>query len=651
MNLLNAMSPGRANSLEEEQKNLKGMPLLKIFKVFGRHYKKYWLILAGSCMCLLATIGVGVLTPWPLKLVLDHVILQQPVPDSLGFLRPWLANQPALLLLLLSLSIVLLALLEAFFSYLNKFWVSSTGVRINADIRERVFAHLQRASLSFHDSARSGNLVYLLTSDVENMKDILIDFPQDFLHRLGLFFAYAACMLALDWRLGLIAVSIVPLFYLFTRRFGLGLTNAMTSKRKQEGEVASILAENVSLMALVQAYGRQESERARFNVENQESLGAQLRALRLQKTYSRLTDLLITLSTAGILYSGGLYALQSEILPGTLVVFVAYLRDIYGAAEKFSAVFINLAKARVSGERLVGLVENEMVMQDHPAARPAPHVQGRIEFKNVSFAYGKGKNVFKNLSFVIEPGETVALVGPSGAGKSTLISLLLRFYDPKQGQILIDGQDIRAFTLKSLRDQITILLQDAKLFRQTIRENIALGKIGASTEEIITVAKQAQAHDFIEQLPEGYDTMMTECGDNLSGGQRQLLNIARALMRDTPILILDEPSHGLDVQAEAQINAAVHRLTQQKTTIVIAHKLSTIANADKILRLEEGALSCQSTHVRGQGKHALHGELFRQQSHSVAVAAEAAEKNGHTKLEKVCQAPLPTPTAPPVPTA
>jgi ABC-type multidrug transport system fused ATPase/permease subunit len=562
--------------------------------------------------------------------------------------------------LVLSLSIVLLAFLDSFFSYLNKFWGSSTGARMNADIRERVFVNLQRASLSFHDSARSGNLVYSMTSDVENMKDILIDFPQDFLHRLGLFCAYAVCMFALDWRLGLIAVSIVPLFYLFTRRFGLGLNHALSSKRKQEGEVASILAENVSMMALVQAYGREDSERSRFNLENQESLGAQLHALRLQKTYSRLTDLLITLSTAGILYSGGLFALNSEILPGTLVVFVAYLRDIYGAAEKFSAVFINLAKARVSGERLVELVENEMVVRDHPKARPVPRVNGRIEFKNVSFGYGNGKNgngkrVLKNLNFVIEPGETVALLGPSGAGKSTLISLLLRFYDPKQGQILIDGRDIRDFTLKSLRDQITILLQDATLFRQSIRENIALGKIGATTEEIIAVAKEAQAHDFIERMPEGYDTAMTEGGDNLSGGQRQLLNIARALIRDTPIVILDEPSTGLDVQAEAQIDAALERLTRDKTAIIIAHKLSTIANADKILRLEAGKLSCQSTRGEGPGEDTPHrapGSVqARSQAHAVAMIAEAGEKNGRTKLEDICPAPLPTPTAPLVPTA
>jgi ATP-binding cassette subfamily B protein len=592
---------------------------------------------------------------------LDQVILQKPFTDGFAFLNPWLRNSPNLLLLSLAFSVVLLACLEACFSYINKFWVSSTGGRINADIRERVFAHLQRLSLSFHESATAagrGNLVYLLTSDVENMKDILIDFPQDFIHRFGLFCAYAVLMLTLDWHLGLIAITIVPLFFLFTWHFGLGLKKALTMKREQEGEVASLIAENVTLMAVVQAYGRQETERARFNVENKETLEAQLRALRLQKTYNRITDLLITLSTAGVLYFGGRDALGGELLPGTLVVFVAYLRDIYGAAEKFSGVFINLAKAQVSGERLLELVENDMVVRDDPKARPAPKLKGRIEFKNVGFAYKKGQEVLKNLNFAVAPGETVALVGPSGAGKSTLISLLLRFYDPQKGQILIDGQSIRQFTLNSLRDQITILLQDAKLFRQTVRENIAFGKIGATEEEIIAAAKLAEAHDFIMQMPEDYEAIMYEGGDNLSGGQKQRLNIARAIIRNTPILILDEPVTGLDAKTEAKINAAIRRLVQGKTTFIIAHKFSTIAAADKILLLEDGKLAYQGTHEQLLQESAQYRELYElqfgperpltgQQREWAAVAAPPPgqdQNNGHAKPQEVMLMPSHTPT-------
>jgi ATP-binding cassette subfamily B protein len=650
MKFIDDLSKLRRMGKKQEKARLDLRGLLKIYKVFGRHYKKYWKFLAVAYLSLFAAIGATVLAPWPLKLILDHVILAQPLPETFAFLNPWLANNPKLLLLLLAGAIVLAAFLEAFFSYINKFWVSSTGERINADIRGRVFAHLQRLSLSFHDSARSGNLVYLLTSDVQKMKEILINFPQDFLHRLGLFGAYAVLMLALDWRLALIAISIAPVFYLFSRHFGHGLKKAAMVKREQESEVASIIAENVTLMAVVQAYGREKSERARFRAENRESLEAQLRALRLEKTYNRVTDFLITLSTAGVLYFGGRYALGGEILPGTLVLFVAYLRDIYGSAEKFSGVFISLAKAQASAERLRELVENDMVVQDGPEARPAPPLQGRIEFKNVGFAYNpkgllsRGKEVLKNLNFVVTPGETVALVGHSGAGKSTLVSLLLRFYDPQQGKILVDRRDIRQFTLKSLRDQITILLQDAKLFRQTVRENIAFGKIGATEEEIVEAARLAEAHDFIVQMPEGYDTVMYEGGDNLSGGQKQRLNIARAIIRNTPIVILDEPATGLDAKAEAKVNAAIQRLTRGKTTFIIAHKFSTIAGADRILLLEDGQLAHQGTHEQLLRESARYRELYelqcgqaygRRPQESVAAVADSDGRNGHIEFENV----------------
>jgi len=643
MKLLDDLSTLRQKSKKKKREKLDLKGLVKIYKVFGRHYKKYWKVLTVAYLSLFATIGVAVLTPWPLKLILDHIVLKKPLPDTIAFLQPMVAGNPKLLLLLLALAIVIIAVVEAVVSYINKFWVSSTGDRINADIRERVFAHLQRLSLSFHDSARSGNLVYLLTADVKEMRSILIDFPQDFTHRIVTFGAYSVIMLAMDWRLGLIALSTVPLIYLFTKYFGSGMKSAMRKKREREGEVASIVAENVSAMALVQAYGREDSERARFNAGVQESLEAQLRALRLHKTYSRITDFLVTMSTASVLYFGGRYALAGDILPGTLVVFVAYLRDIYVSFEKFSGLYIGLAKSQVSGERLLELVENDMVMQDDPKAVAAPSFKGRIEFRNVRFAYKRGQNVLKNLNFVVEPGEMVALVGHSGAGKSTLISLLMRFYDPQQGQILIDGEDIRKFTLKSLRVQMTIVLQDAMLFRQTVRENIAFGKAGATEEEIIAAATLAEAHEFVMQMPEGYDTMMYEGGDNLSGGQKQRMNIARAIIRNTPLLILDEPATGLDARAEAKINAAIHQLARDKTTFVIAHKFSTIANADKILLLEDGQLAHQGTHEQLMYESAQYREFyalqFGRQQHLTAVAADSDGNNGHVEPEHVAMSP------------
>jgi ATP-binding cassette subfamily B protein len=613
---------------KKAKNKLRSKSLVKIYLVFGQHYKKYWQALLLAYVSLLAHIGFEVLTPWPLKLIVDYLILDKPLPDNVALLQTMRASDPKLLLLLSALSIVVLAVLAAFLSYAIKYWVFSIGARMSADIRERVFAHLQRLSLSFHDSARSGNLAYLLTTDVKDMRRLLVDLPQGCVRRLVTFGTYAVVMLTLDWRLGLLALSTVPLLYFFTKYFGAGMQTAMKQKRQQESIVASLITENVTSMALIQAYGREETTQDRFSGENQGSLAAQLRALRLQKTYSRLADFLVTLSTAAVLYCGGRAALRGEILPGTLVVFVAYLRNIYLAVEKFGDLFLDLAKSSVSGERLLDLVENDLVMQDEPRAVPAPPFQGRVAFHNVSFAYKKGQEVLQQLNFVVEPGETVALVGHSGAGKSTLISLLLRFYDPQQGQILIDGQNIRSFTLKSLREQITVVLQDAPLFRQTVRENIAFGTPDATEEEIIAAAELAEAHEFIMQMPDGYETVMYEGGDNLSGGQKQRLNLARAIIRDTPIVILDEPVTGLDARAEANINAALQRLTRGRTTFIIAHKLSTITRADKVLLLEAGQLAHQGTHeqlLRDSARYRALYELQLGDQQALAVVDAAAE--------------------------
>ncbi|NUO78557.1 ABC transporter ATP-binding protein [candidate division KSB1 bacterium] len=620
---------------QEIQEKVNKRALLRIYRIFGRHYKKYWKTLSVAGLALLAGIATEMLRPWPLKLILDHVILDESLPANLHFLNPMLEDDPKLLLLILSVSIVLVIALESFFTYINKFWISSTGDRINADIRERVFAQLQRMSLSFHETSRSGNLVYLLTSDAKQMSSILIDCPQDLTHRLVTFAGYSILMLSLDWRLALIALTTVPFIYLATKYFSVGMKRAMTKMRSQEGELAAMLVENVNAMALVQAYGREDSEHARLSAQNQFSLRSQVEAFRMHRTYSRVVDILVILGTGGVLYFGGRYALGNEISPGTLVLFTAYLRDIYGSLEKFSSIFLNLAKAMASGERLLELVENDKIVQDHPNALPAPTLQGHIEFRDVTFGYKKGKEVLQGLNLRVQAGEMIAIIGHSGAGKSTLISLLMRFYDPQKGEILIDGQDVRRYTIKSLRDQMTIVLQDATLFNQTVRENIAFGKTGATEAEIVAAAKSAEAHDFIMAMPEGYDTMINEGGNNLSGGQRQRINIARAIIRNTPLVIMDEPVTGLDAKSEAKVNAAIHHLAAGKTTFIIAHKFSTIMNADKILLLDEGQAAYFGTHEELLRASKQYRELYElQYGWQRELRAELANTNGNGSTAK-----------------
>jgi ATP-binding cassette, subfamily B, bacterial len=571
--------------------------LLRLYNAFGQHYKKHWKLVVVAYSGLLLTILVALLSPWPLKLILDHIILGNPWPEKAAFLTRWSGgNNMEVMLAGLVLAFILFQVLDSVFSYMHKVGMLSFGEMLVTDIRQHIFAHLQRLSLSFHESARSGDLVYRLTSDIPDVKAILVQLPQHFVYRLMMIVSHMGLMLVMEWRLALVAFGVIPILYYFQWRLGRSVQSATQRKKSKESDMTSLIAENVTAMALVQAYGREDLQQARFASENRESLNFELAAVRLTKTFKRLSDVLIALGTSGVVYYGGSLAFDGTILPGTLILFVAYLRNLYKPVEKFADILLEVASSQVAGTRLLELVECDMVMQDAPDAVPAPRFNGQVEFQQVSFGYQKDVEVLKNLSLVVEAGEIVALVGPSGAGKSTLLSLLLRFYDPQHGQIIIDSHNIRTFTLKSLRDQMTVVMQEARLFNQTVRENIRFGKIDATEEEIVQAAKLAQAHDFIMQMPDGYDSIVSEGGDNLSGGQKQRLNIARAIIRNTPLLILDEPTTALDPQAEANIHAALREVMRGKTTFIIAHRFSTIAHADKILLLEEDKLAAYDTH-------------------------------------------------------
>jgi ATP-binding cassette subfamily B protein len=570
--------------------------LFRLYRTFGRHYKKHWKLLAAAYSGLLLTIIVTLLTPWPLKLLLDHVILEKPLPAQAAFLQQWFGSNPQSLLMGLVLAFVVLRFLDSIVSFLHKVGLLSVGEMMSAEIRQRIFAHLQRLSLSFHESARSGDLIYRMTSDINDIKEVLAVVPDSFVYRIVTICAHLGIMLFLEWRLALIAFSVIPILYYYNRRIGGGVQSATAEKRSKESNVTAIVSENVTAMALVQAYGREDLQQARFAAENRDSMASGIEAMRLSKIFKRVSDVLAACGTAAVVYYGGRLALTGAFSIGTFVLFASYLRTLYSPIDKMAGMMLNVAKSMIAGERVLELVECDMVVKDAPNAVPAPVFNGRIEFRNVSFAYHKGDEVLKNLSLAVAPGETVAVVGHSGAGKSTFVSLLLRFYDPQQGQILIDGHDLREFTLKSLRERMTIVMQEATLFNTTVRENIGFGKVDATDEEIVQAAKLAQAHDFIMKMPEGYKAMIYEGGENLSGGQKQRINIARAIIRNTPILILDEPATALDAKAEAQIHQALKGLTAGKTTFIIAHKFSTIAGADKILVLEKGQPAAFGTH-------------------------------------------------------
>jgi ATP-binding cassette subfamily B protein len=568
----------------------------RIWRIFGSHLLPYWTWLSMAIVGLLLTVIVDLAQPWPLKFIIDYVITpDRNLPDNLHWIEMF-GPTDADKLLTLCLMIIAITLGQAVFGFMNKYLMTVVGEKMTVDVRERVFVHLQALSLGFHETSRSGDLVFRMTSDINKLKKLFVNAIQDFGSHTLKFTGLIITMLWMDWQLCLLALAVIPLLSLTTRSFSGNVHKFQKVKRERESDVASIVQENMASISLVQAYSAEEQERQRFQDKNMESLVAQLKTAWYSKLFKRVVQMIIALGTAAVIYVAGRKALNGVLSPGDLVVFAAYLKSLYGPIDKFSETLVDLAQSLVSGERLAELVEQPVIIKDAPDAIPAPDFRGNVVFEDVSFHYKKGTTVLTHIDLNIPAGETVALVGASGAGKTTLANLLLRFYDPTEGRVSVDGGDVRKYKVQSLRSQITVLLQDTYLFRKSVRGNLAYG-MERTDEQVIAAAKAAQAHEFITKLPQGYDTIIEEGGTNFSGGQKQRLNIARAILRDSPILILDEPTTGLDALAEAQINKALMSLTTGRTTFVIAHRFSTILNADRILYLEGGQISAQGTHA------------------------------------------------------
>lgn len=595
----------------------------RVWRTFAPDLFRHWRLLSVAIFGMILSVATELAKPWPLKLVFDYVLLGQPLPPRVAWLGRFLGSEPVQLLLPICGLIVLVAAANAFFSYMNKYLMSVVGETVVVSVRERIFIHLQALSLNFHEKSRSGDLVVRLTSDINKLKKLLIDSIQDMGSHAIRLVGICITMMWMDWKLSVWAFAVLPLLYAATHFFSRRVKEQQKDKRSRESNVASIVTENMLSISLIQAYQAEGSERKRFQKQNLKSLDAEIRTAQLTKSFKRAVQITIALGTAGVVYLGARRVLGGEMSPGDLLVFTAYLKDLYGPIDKFSEILVDLAAAVVSGERLVELVDQPVVIKDAPDATPAPALRGEVEFRDVNFAYKKNQMVLQHLSFTARAGEMVALVGSSGAGKSTIANLIMRFYDPVVGAVLVDGRDIRGYTLASLRRQITVVLQDTHLFRKTIRENIALGKPEASEQEVVAAAQAAQAHDFIVALPQGYDTLIEERGVNFSGGQKQRLNIARAILRNTPILILDEPTTGLDALAEAQINQALLRLMHGRTTFVIAHRFSTIVNAHRILVLEEGKITEAGTHEELLERSTTYRSLYELQS-----GGRAADQTG-----------------------
>ena len=564
-----------------------------------------------------AVLGEGLanlLEPWPLKVVLDNVLKSRP---SHGWLNRFILSRfdgnSLRLLEFAALSVLAIALVGGLCSYVEKHVTTSVGQWVTHDLRRSLYSHMQRLSLSFHDHQQTGDLISRVTSDIDAIQSFINSGVLGALINGITLVGMLVVMLYLNWRFTLIALSVAPVLFLVVFSYTRRIKKASREVRKKESEVVSVMQEALNSIRVIKAFASEDYEQRRLEEESLESVEIALRARSLKAKLAPLVEVIVAVGTGMVLWFGGRMALNGSLSAGSLVVFIFYLGKMYKPMQELSKMTDAYSKAAVGYERIHEVLDFDGEIKDPPGARRAPAFRGRIEFANVGFAYDPAVPVLKNLSLSIQAGQTAALVGPTGAGKSTIISLIPRFYDPQSGSVKIDGQDVRRFTQKSLRRQISFVLQETVLFHGSIWYNIAYGKPDASGVEIIRAAELANASEFIEAMPNGYDTIVGERGMTLSGGQRQRIAIARAVIRNTPILIMDEPSSGLDAVSEKLVFDALDRLMTGRTSLVIAHRLSTIRRADVIFVIQNGMVTEVGSHAELMRLGGVYANLYETQ--------------------------------------
>ncbi|MEI6882913.1 MAG: ABC transporter ATP-binding protein [Bacteroidota bacterium] len=564
-----------------------------VFNLIRPYYG--WLIVVFSAM-LLETL-MSITAPWPLKIIIDNVIGNQKLPDFMVWIRDASFGETTMALAAAAaVCTVIIAVIGAIAGYLDNYFTESVAQYVANDLRQQLYHHLHRLSLKYYDTHKIGNLLSTITTDVGTIQSFastaLLGILVDSLTILGML----VVMIYLNFDFALVAVGVTPFLLLFVARFNKAVKKATHEVRKHQSDILAVVQQGLESVRSVKAFGRQDMEEDRLKEASMETVQAALKARRVKSLLSPIVSVTISACVAFVLWRGAGLILSDAMTIGALTVFLSYLSKFFKPVQDLAKMTNVIAQATVGMERILTILDSDTIIPQKPDARAPGKLRGEITFEHVAFSYDPVSPVLRDINLIIKAGQRVGICGPTGGGKSTVLSLIPRYYDPNSGRVLIDGLDVKGYKLTLLREQIGFVLQDTVLFAGSVRENIAYGCPDAKPEKIVEAAHFANAHEFILQMPFGYDTQVGERGLTLSGGQRQRIGIARAILRNAPILILDEPTAALDTESEKLVMEALECLMKGRTVITIAHRLSTIRDADKIAVLKGGIVAEEGTH-------------------------------------------------------